>query len=45
MEIIIETKNLTKRYKTKTVVSELDLKVPRGSIYGFLGSNGVNPQL
>lgn len=41
MEIMIETKNLTKRYKNKTVVSELDLKVTKGSIYGFLGSNGA----
>ncbi len=38
---MIETKNLTKRYKNKTVVNNLDLKVPKGSIYGFLGSNGA----
>lgn len=41
METIIETEALTKRYKQKTVVNELDMKVPKGSIYGFLGPNGA----
>ncbi|MGN0466175.1 MAG: ABC transporter ATP-binding protein [Lachnospiraceae bacterium] len=41
MKYIITTKALTKKYKNKTVVDHLDLKVPKGSIYGFLGPNGA----
>lgn len=37
----IETKELTKRYKTVTAVDNLDLHVPKGSIFGFLGPNGA----
>lgn len=37
----IETKGLTKRYKTVTAVDNLDLHVPEGSIFGFLGPNGA----
>lgn len=38
---VISTKDLTKQYGGKNVVSQLDLKVPGGSIYGFLGPNGA----
>ncbi len=31
---------LTKRFGDKTVVDNLDMDVPRGAIYGFLGPNG-----
>ena len=41
MKNIIETRALTKQYKTQRVVSELDLAVPEGCIYGFLGPNGA----
>lgn len=41
MEPVIFTDSLTKQYGDKTVVSELDLSVPAGSIYGFLGPNGA----
>lgn len=41
MENIIKTTFLTKQYQGKKVVSELDLSVPTGSIYGFLGPNGA----
>jgi ABC-2 type transport system ATP-binding protein len=37
----IETKELTKHFKTVTAVDNLDLHVPKGSIYGFLGPNGA----
>lgn len=41
LKYIITTKALTKKYSDKTVVDHLDLKVPKGSIYGFLGPNGA----
>jgi len=37
---IIGVKGLTKRFDSRTVVSDLDLTVNRGQIYGFLGPNG-----
>ncbi|HEV2706862.1 MAG TPA: ABC transporter ATP-binding protein [Pyrinomonadaceae bacterium] len=40
-ELAIETKALVKRYGRVEAVSGLDLAVPRGSIYGFLGRNGA----
>ncbi|KZN24840.1 multidrug ABC transporter ATP-binding protein [Haladaptatus sp. R4] len=36
----IETDGLTKRYGTTTAVKDLELRVPEGEIYGFLGPNG-----
>ena len=36
----IEIKNLTKVFGTKTAVSGLDMTVPQGDIYGFIGENG-----
>ncbi len=39
-ETVIDVRGLTKRFGDKTVVDHFDLKVPRGSIYGFLGPNG-----
>ena len=40
-DLIISTENLTKSYGKRQVVSNLNLAVPRGSICGFLGSNGA----
>ncbi|MEU2561828.1 ABC transporter ATP-binding protein [Streptomyces longispororuber] len=37
---VIETTALTKRYGSHTAVDRLDLTVPRGSVFGFLGPNG-----
>lgn len=37
----IETRGLTKYYGNKAVVKALDLKVPTGCVYGFLGRNGA----
>ena len=37
---IIELKGITKTFSTVKAVDELDLQVPRGSIYGFIGPNG-----
>jgi ABC-2 type transport system ATP-binding protein len=38
---IIETENLTKRYKAETAVSNLSFTVNKGEIFGFLGPNGA----
>ncbi len=36
----VATFSLTKRFKRQTAVDSIDLVVPRGSVYGFLGPNG-----
>jgi len=41
MSAIIETTNLTKRYRDKLAVNELNLKVEQKEIFGFLGPNGA----
>ena len=41
MEYVIETKNLTKKYGSYTVVDNINLHVPKGKIYGLLGRNGA----
>jgi ABC-type multidrug transport system ATPase subunit len=38
---IIETINLTKRYKNQTAVNGLSFKVIEGEVFGFLGPNGA----
>lgn len=38
---IIETHGLTRSYADLTAVSDLDLHIPKGSVYGFLGPNGA----
>jgi len=38
--LAIETTGLTKRFGDQLVVDNLDLSVPRGSVFGFLGPNG-----
>ncbi len=39
--VSIETVNLTRKYGSFTAVDSLNLKVPRGEIYGLLGPNGA----
>lgn len=41
MEDAIRTDRLTKRYGSRTVVHHLNLRVPRGCVYGLLGRNGA----
>lgn len=41
MESVIKTYDLSKHYGHHTVVSDLNLTVPKGSVYGFLGPNGA----
>jgi ABC-2 type transport system ATP-binding protein len=40
-DTIIETVNLTKKYNQHEAVSNLNLKVKEGEIFGFLGPNGA----
>ena len=37
----IVTERLTKYYGARCVVNSLDLRVPAGTVYGFLGRNGA----
>lgn len=37
----IETEKLSKKYEDKVVVNEVNFKVSKGEIFGFLGSNGA----
>src|SRR3954466_1403129 len=37
---VIQLSRLTKKFKTRAVLSELDLEIPRGSVVGLLGKNG-----
>lgn len=41
MEYIVETKHLTKSFGKEKAVSNLEMKIPKGEIYGFLGPNGA----
>ena len=36
----VATTGLTKRFRRQTVVDSIDLEVPEGAVYGFLGPNG-----
>ncbi|MDH6236972.1 ABC transporter ATP-binding protein [Cryobacterium sp. CG_9.6] len=38
--LAIETRGLTKRFGRQTAVNGIDLHVPRGAVFGFLGPNG-----
>lgn len=39
-ELLIDVRGMTKRFGTRTVVNNIDLRVRAGQIYGFLGPNG-----
>ena len=41
MDHALSLDGVTKRFGQFTAVSDLSLKVPKGSIYGFLGQNGA----
>src|SRR5690349_13551597 len=38
---VIEIERLVVRYRGKTALGGLDLRVPRGAVYAFLGDNGA----
>ena len=37
----IKTENLTKRYKEKTAVNGINLKINQGELFALLGTNGA----
>jgi ABC-type multidrug transport system ATPase subunit len=39
-ELAVQTHGLTKRFGGQVAVDAVDLSVPRGAVYGFLGPNG-----
>ena len=41
MEYVLQTKNLKKKYRDFEALRGLDMHVPQGSIYGFVGKNGA----
>lgn len=41
MEWVVETNDLSKSYGSLQALSELNLKIPKGGVYGFLGENGA----
>ena len=41
MKYIVETRGLSKSYGDKQVVRDVDLKVPKDCVYGFMGPNGA----
>lgn len=40
MDVVLEARNLTKKFKNIIAVNNLSLKVFKGDIFGFLGPNG-----
>ncbi len=41
MEYLIETKDLTKQYKIKRAIDNVNIHVGKGDIYGLIGRNGA----
>lgn len=41
MEYIIETHNLEKKYEKFKAISNLNMHIPKGAIYGLIGKNGA----
>lgn len=39
--MIVSTSGLTKSYGGRTVLDSVDIRVPEGAIYGFIGANGA----
>lgn len=41
MEYVLETRGLQKKYGSLTVLNNVNMHIPRGAIYGFVGKNGA----
>lgn len=41
MEYVLKTDNLCKNYRRVQVLKNLNMNIPKGSIYGFVGRNGA----
>ncbi len=40
-ELVVETNNLSKKYKQLNAVDNVSIKIHKGDIYGFIGRNGA----
>ena len=40
-DYVVETEGLTKRFGDRVAVDSVDLRIPRGSAFGYLGPNGA----
>ena len=41
METVFKSENLCKKYGSFTALSDLNMEIPKGAIYGFVGKNGA----
>lgn len=41
LKYILKTTNLTKTFKGRDAVSNVNMNIKKGEIYGFLGPNGA----
>lgn len=41
MEYMLETKGIGKKYGKRVVLNGIDIKVPKGAVYGLIGPNGA----
>lgn len=41
MDYVLSTNKLTKKYRHFTALDTLDMHIPKGAIYGFVGKNGA----
>src|SRR5262245_262227 len=41
MAVIVETRELTRRYGKTLALDHLNLEIPQGAIFGFIGPNGA----
>ncbi len=41
MDILLKTNNLSKKFKTKLALNNVNMTIYRGDIYGFVGENGA----
>lgn len=41
MEYVLEATALTKRYRGFSALNGLNMRIPKGAIYGFVGRNGA----
>ncbi|MBB6673671.1 ABC transporter ATP-binding protein [Cohnella nanjingensis] len=41
IDYVLRTSQLTKQYKDQYALDKVDLAIPKGSIYGFIGQNGA----
>ena len=40
-EVILETRNLTKKYRNQYALKDVSISVKKNHIYGFIGENGA----